>query len=414
MATVLLIGTLDTKGPETAYLRDSVRRLGCDTLVLDSGILGEAVGIQADFTREEVAIAAGTTIDALRNAGTRGKAVEGMLKGVRKLTLDLLAEGKIHGAVALGGAEGSVLAAAAMKDLPIGFPKLIVSPIASGQRKFAPFVGTRDVMVMHSIVDILGLNPISKTVFDSAAAAVAGMAKEYEAKNLTPSPSPQAERGNKKAVAATMLGNTTKPLMRVRPCVEAMDMDFVIFHANGVGGVAMEELIEQGQFTAVLDYTLSEVAGQIAGGFHVGGSGRMDAAAQAGVPQVIVPGCLDFIVFGAKHEVPEQFKDRPTYYHNPEFTLVRTTPEEQIKATQFVLDKLNRSTGKVTVVVPLGGASVMDIEGGAFYMPELNRQCWDILKNGLKAGIRYREVDAHINSDVFADAVFEELKQILI
>ncbi len=176
----------------------------------------------------------------------------------------------------------------------------------------------------------------------------------------------------------------------------------------------MEELIAQGQFTAVLDYTLSEVAGQIAGGFHVGGAGRMDAAAQSGVPQVVVPGCLDFIVFGAKHEVPDQFKNRPMYYHNPEFTLVRLTPEEQIAATQFVLEKLNRTTGNVTVVVPLGGASVMDIQGGAFYLPELNRQCWDMLKNGLKAGIRYREVDAHINSDTFADTVFEELKQILV
>jgi uncharacterized protein (UPF0261 family) len=406
MATVLLIGTLDTKGPETAYLRDRVRQLGCDTLVLDSGILGEAVGIEADFTREQVAIAAGSTIDALRNAGTRGKAVEGMLAGVRKITLELLASGKIHGAVALGGAEGSVLAAAAMKELPIGFPKLIVSPIASGQRKFGTFVGTRDVMVMHSVVDILGLNPISRTVFDSAAAAVAGMAKAYAQQQVSAS--------NRKAIAATMLGNTTKPLMRIRPHVEALDMDFVIFHANGVGGVAMEELIAQRQFTAVLDYTLSEVAGQIAGGFHVGGAGRMDAAAQSGVPQVVVPGCLDFIVFGAKHEVPDQFKNRPMYYHNPEFTLVRLTPEEQIAATQFVLEKLNRSTGNVTVVVPLGGASVMDIQGGAFYLPELNRQCWDMLKNGLKSGIRYREVDAHINSDVFADAIFDELKQILI
>jgi len=410
MATVLLIGTLDTKGPETAYLRDCVRQLGCKTLVLDSGILGEAVGIEADFTRAQVANAAGTSIDALRNAGTRGKAVEGMLKGVRKLTLDLLAQGRIHGAVALGGAEGSVLAAAAMKELPIGFPKLIVSPIASGQRKFAPFVGTRDVMVMHSIVDILGLNPISRTVFESAAAAIAGMAKAYQSSGTD---LPLANPHTRPTIAATMLGNTTKPLMRVRPCVEALGMDFVIFHANGVGGVAMEELIAQGQFAAVLDFTLSEVAGQIAGGFHVGGAGRMDAAAQSGVPQVVVPGCLDFIVFGAKHEVPEQFKDRPMYYHNPEFTLVRTTPEEQIAATQFVLDKLNQSTGKVTVVVPTGGASVMDIQGGAFYLPELNRQCWDMLKNGLKTGIRYREVDAHINSDTFADAVFEELKAIL-
>lgn len=433
MATVLLIGTLDTKGPETAYLRDRVREQSCDTLVLDSGILGEAVGIVADFNRAQVAEAAGTTIDALRNAGTRGKAVEGMLKGVRKITLELLAEGKIHGAVSLGGAEGAVLAAAAMKELPIGFPKLIVSPLASGQRKFAPFVGIRDVMVMHSVVDILGLNPISRTVFDNAAAAIGGMAKAYAA-NPTLNPSPQAGRdlnpssppldvmgrgsggGDAKtrpAIAATMLGNTTKPLMRMRPHIEERGWDFVIFHANGVGGPAMEELIAQGQFAAVLDYTLSEVAGQIAGGFHVGGQARLDAAAQSGVPQLIVPGCLDFMVFGAKHEIPEQFKDRPTYYHNPEFTLVRLTPEEQMAATKFVVDKLNHATGPMSVIVPLGGGSVMDIEGGAFWLPEVNRACWDMLRDGLNKNIRYREVEAHINSDDFADAVLIELLQML-
>ncbi len=414
MATVLLIGTLDTKGPETAYLRDQVRELGCDTLVLDSGILGEANGIIADFNRAQVAQAAETTIDALRNAGSRGKAVEGMLIGVRKIALDLYAQGKIHGAVSLGGAEGAVLAAAAMKELPVGFPKLIVSPLASGHRKFAPFVGTKDVLVMHSVVDILGLNPISKTIFENAAAAISGMAKTYAARTDSISHLHEVVGGgDRKAVAATMLGNTTKPLMRIRPRVESHDYDFVIFHANGVGGPAMEEQIAQGKFAAVLDYTLSEVVGQIAGGFHVGGAARMDAAVKAGIPQVIVPGCLDFIVFGAKHEVPEQFKDRSMYYHNPEFTLVRVMPHEQLAATHFVVDKLNQSTGRVTVVVPLGGGSVMDIEGGAFWQPELNRECREILKNGLKTGIRYREVDAHINSDSFADAVYDELMLVL-
>jgi len=405
MATVLLIGTLDTKGPETAYLRDRVREQGCETLVLDSGILGEAVGIEADFNRRRVAEAAGANIDALRSAGSRGKAVEGMLKGVRKIALELLVEGKIHGAVALGGAEGSVLAAAAMKELPIGFPKLIVSPIASGHRRFGPFVGIRDVMVMHSVVDILGLNPISTAIFDSAAAAIGGMAKAYEAhKPLT---------AYRPAIAATMLGNTTKPLMRIRPRVEEQGYDFVIFHANGVGGPAMEDLIAQGRFTAVVDYTLSEVAGQIAGGFHIGGSSRLDAAAQAGIPQVIVPGCLDFIVFGARSEVPDQFKDRPMYYHNPEFTLVRLTAEEQLAAVDFVIQKLNQATGKVTVVIPLGGGSIMDIQGGAFWQPELNQECWSRLKNGLKPDIHCREVEAHINDDAFADAVFDELMQII-
>jgi uncharacterized protein (UPF0261 family) len=406
MTTVLLIGTLDTKGPETAFLRDRVRAWGCDALVLDSGILGEAAGIEADFSRQQVAEAAGTTIDALRNAGSRGKAVEGMLKGVRKITLELLAEGKIQGAASLGGAEGAVLAAAAMKELPTGFPKLIVSPLASGQRKFAPFVGTKDVTVMHSVVDILGLNPISRTVFDNAASIIAGMAKAYEGRGgklLADTNQPA------KSIAATMLGNTTRPLMRMKPHIETQGMDFVIFHANGVGGPAMEELIRQGQFSAILDYTLSEVAGQIAGGFHIGGATRLDAAGEMGIPQVIVPGCLDFIVFGAKHEIPDAFRDRPTYYHNPEFTLVRVTPEEQLAAMRFVLEKLNRATGPVTVVVPLGGGSVMDIDGGAFWNPELNRQCNDILRDGLKKAIAYREVDAHINQDAFADAVLEEL-----
>jgi uncharacterized protein (UPF0261 family) len=408
MATVLLIGTLDTKGPETAYLRDRVAAAGCDTLVLDSGILGDAVGLKADFPREMVAEAAGSSIDSLRNAGSRGKAVEEMLKGVRAITLRLENEGRIHGVVALGGAEGSVLAAAAMKVLPIGFPKLIISPIASGHRRFGPFVGTRDVMVMHSIVDILGLNPISRTVFDAAADAITGMAKGYEAHGThlsAPSDCP--------TIAATMLGNTTRPLMHIKPMIEAQGMSLVIFHANGIGGPAMEELIAQGQFQLVLDYTLSEVIGQIAGGFHNGGKTRLDAAADVGIPQVIVPGCLDFIVFGAKHEVLPQFHDRPMYYHNPEFTLVRVSAEEQLAAAQFLVEKLNRATGPVTVVVPLRGGSIMDIEGGAFWQPELNQQCWSILRDGLNPSIRYHEVDAHINDSEFAEVVLEEINALL-
>ncbi|MEP7291985.1 MAG: Tm-1-like ATP-binding domain-containing protein [Chloroflexota bacterium] len=405
MATVLLIGTLDTKGPETAYLRDRIRDLGCETLVLDSGILGEAVGIEADFSRSAVAQAAGSNIDALRNAGTRGKAVEEMLKGVRKIALDLFGAGKIHGAASLGGAEGAVLAAAAMKVLPVGFPKLIVSPLASGHRTFAPFVGTKDVLVMHSVVDILGLNPVSRAVFDNAAGAIAGMAQVYERR--------KPELQTRKAVAATMLGNTTRPLMHIRPEFEAQDLDLVIFHANGVGGAAMEELIAQGYFAAVLDYTLSEVAGTIAGGFHNGGATRLDAAAQAAIPQVVVPGCLDFMVFGAKGEVPEQFRDRPMYYHNPEFTLVRLTPDEQLRATLFVAEKLNEAKGAVTVLVPLGGGSVMDIEGGDFWLPETNRRCNDALRDALKPEIQYREVDAHINDAAFAEAAYQELMQIM-
>jgi uncharacterized protein (UPF0261 family) len=259
---------------------------------------------------------------------------------------------------------------------------------------------------MHSIVDILGLNDISRAVFDSAAAAIAGMARAYEQRGAF-------RRSGRRAVAATMLGNTTRPLMHIKPRIEAHDLDFVIFHANGVGGQAMEELIAEGQFAAVLDYTLSEVAGNIAGGFHVGGPTRLDAAGAAGIPQVIVPGCLDFVVFGARHEVPPQYAGRPTYYHNPEFTLVRVTPEEQMAAAAWLSDKLNRATGAVTVIVPLGGGSIMDIEGGAFWQPELNRRCWDALRDSLRQDIRYLEIDAHINDPDFADAALEELLRLI-
>jgi uncharacterized protein (UPF0261 family) len=412
MATVLLIGTLDTKGPETAYLRDRIRDLGCETLVLDSGILGEAVGIDPDFNRRDVALAAGSTIDALRNAGTRGKAVEEMLKGVRKVTLELFEAGKIHGVASLGGAEGAVLAAAAMKVLPLGVPKLIVSPLASGHRKFGPFVGTRDILVMHSVVDILGLNPISTTIFDNAAAAIAGMAQAYAAR--TPSTaSLSSANPARKAIAATMLGNTTRPLMRIRPKLEAQGFDFVIFHANGVGGPAMEELIARGYFTAVLDYTLSEIAGRVAGGFHDGGPSRLDAAGEAGIPQVVVAGCLDFIVFGAKDQVPEKFHGRPMYYHNPEFTLVRLTRDEQLEAAHFTVKKLNQARGPVSLMVPLRGGSIMDIEGGAFWEPETNRLVRALFQNNLNPAIRYQEIEAHINDDLFADAVYEETMRVL-
>jgi uncharacterized protein (UPF0261 family) len=400
MATVLLIGTLDTKGPETAYLRDQIQALGGETLVLDSGILGEPNGITADIDRRAVAQAAGSDLETLRQAGTRGKAVEEMLKGVRKLALELAAAGRIHGVVSLGGAEGAVLAAAAMKVLPMGFPKLIVSPIASGQRRFGPLVGTRDTLVMHSIVDILGLNPISCAVYDNAAAAIYGMAQRYAER--------QPQRRARRAIAATMLGNTTKPLLRMRPHFEAHGYDFVIFHANGVGGIAMEELMLVGYFDGVLDYTLSEVAGAVAGGYHNGGKTRLDALAQAALPAVVVLGCLDFVVFGARHEVPEAYHGRPTYYHNPEFTLVRLTHAEQLEAAHFLMEKLNRARGAVTVIAPLGGGSVMDSEGGAFWQPETNQAVRDILKNGLKRSVRYLEFAGHINDDSFADAVQAE------
>jgi uncharacterized protein (UPF0261 family) len=231
------------------------------------------------------------------------------------------------------------------------------------------------------------------------------MAKGYAQRQTPPRTRP--------AIAATMLGNTTRPLMHIRPQFEQMNADLVIFHANGVGGAAMEELIHQGYFAGVLDYTLSEIAGYIAGGFHNAGNTRMDATAETGIPQVVVTGCLDFVVFGAKHEVPDSYAGRPMYYHNPEFTLVRLTLEEQQKAYEFLANKLNQATGKVSVLVPLKGGSIMDIEGGAFWQPEWNAQLRQQLRQALQPHVQYQEVDAHINDSSFAEVAFHELNRLL-
>jgi uncharacterized protein (UPF0261 family) len=403
--TVLLIGTLDTKGRETAYLAARVRAAGCDTLILDSGILGEADGVVADFDRAAVARAAGSDLQTIRDSGSRGKAVERMLGGVRAISLDLERQGKIHGVIALGGAEGSVLAAAAMLALPFGLPKLLVSPIASGRRTFGPFVGTKDVLVMHSVVDILGLNPIAREVFDNAAAAIAGMAARYAARTPT--------TATRTAVAATMLGNTTAPLMRVREALDARGVDLVLFHANGAGGAAMEEAIESGMVAAVLDYTLSELAAEVVGGFHQSPRTRLDAAAATGIPQVVVPGCVDFVVFGPRAEVPEAFAGRPSYYHNPEFTLVRVTHEEQREIARRIAARLNAARGPVDVLVPLRGLSIPNREGGEFWAPDIDAAFRDELRGALAPGIAYTEIDAQINDDAFSARALEALARAL-
>lgn len=397
LPTVLVIGTLDTKGPEIAYLARRIAELGPRTVVLDSGILGEPAGVVPDVPRARVALAAGTTIDALRQAPSRGAAVEAMCRGVRSVALELHGKGAIDGVVALGGAEGAVLATAAMKALPIGVPKLVVSPIASGRRIFDPFVGTKDVLVMHSVVDILGLNDVSRRVFDNAAAAIAGMVSFAR---------PHA-RSARPEIAITMLGNTTKPIMRMKPRLEAAGFEPVVFHANGVGGRAMEELIGDGLYAAVLDYTLSEIAGEIAGGFHRGGPSRLEAAGRRSLPQVIVPGCVDFVVFGAKADVPEPFRARPSYYHNPEFTLVHVTREERLAIAREIGRKLALSTGPVAVVVPTRGLSIPNVPGGPFHDPDGDAAFRAALRAALKpsASIDYREIDAHVNDEAFADAV---------
>src|SRR6266508_346367 len=412
MKTVLLIGTLDTKGREIAYLRDRVRALGLGTLVLDSGILGEPLGCEADIGRMEVARAAGYDLHALQTIGARGAAVERMIRGVERVTLDLLAAGRIDGLISLGGAEGAVLGAAAAKVLPIGFPKIIVSPIASGQRRFGMFMGTRDVMVMHSVIDILGLNPISNTVFDNAAAAVWGMLQHGHRldQRLGDKETGRQAAGSgsddHRYVAVTLLGNTTRGVMAAKDLLEARGYEAVIFHSNGVGGPALEEQIAQGMFVGVLDYTTNELSDPLLGGFHAA-PGRLEKAGELGLPQVVVPGCVDFACFGARHAVPEALRDRPAYYHNPEFTLIRLNRDEMATVGATMARKLNAARGPVSVLIPLGGISIPNVPGGAFYDPEADAAFRDTLCADLRPDIPVRLVEAHINDPAFATMVAE-------
>jgi uncharacterized protein (UPF0261 family) len=402
--TVLLIGTLDTKGPEIAYVRDRLQALGLSTIVADSGILAGPLDIVPDVSRAEVARLGGKTIEALRQAGSRGEAVHGMLLGLQRLALNLFRDRRLDGVLCLGGAEGAVLGASAMLSLPIGIPKIIVTPIASGKRRFGPLVGTRDVMVVHSVVDILGLNPISTTIFDNVAAAMAGMLHHGH---------PLRSDDGRPRVAITMLGNTTKAVMTIRDALARQGLDSVIFHSNGVGGPAMEELAADGLFVGVIDFTTDELADELVGGFHVGGPERLRRIGRLGLPQVVVPGCIDFTVHGRPEEVPARLQGRPVYTHNPEFTLVRTLPDEMEQLGRIFADRLNEATGPIEVMVPTEGLSIPNVPGGAFWNPPADAGFLASLRSHLRADIPVSTHPQHVNATEFALAVAERFVALL-
>jgi uncharacterized protein (UPF0261 family) len=401
---VVIIGTLDTKGPEIAYLRDQIKALGLDTTVIDSGILGEPIGITPDISRAEAATYAATTIEELKNAGSRGKAVDGMRAALKVLTLELYKAGKLQAIVSMGGAEGAVMGAAAMMQLPVGVPKVLVSPIASGKHYFDPLVGTSDIYVVHSIVDILGLNPIAKTIFDNVAAAVKGL---VEHGHELPKPSPQD-----KYVAVTMLGNTTRAVMALKESLAEAGYEAVIFHSNGVGGPAMEELAEAGQFVGVIDYTTNETYDPMTGGIHDGGPDRLKRVGLLGLPQVVVPGCIDFSVFHAG-SIPPELKDRPVYDHNPEYTLVRASHDEMVSLGNLFAERLNLARGPVKVVIPTQGLSIPNVPEGPFWDPQADAAFRETLQRNLREDIPVITFDQHVNDPHFGQRVAEIFIQLM-
>jgi uncharacterized protein (UPF0261 family) len=397
MPAVALIGTLDTKGDEIAYVRDRLAALRVSAVVVDSGILGKP-GIAADVTRHEVARAAGHALADVQGAGSRGAAVALMREGVREIVVRLFADGRIHGVLCLGGAEGALLGATAMQALPVGVPKLLVSPCASGRRRFGDLVGESDICVMHSVVDILGLNGISRPIFDNAAAAMAGMVNDAGSALGTL---------GEHCVGITMLGQTTPGVMRLREGLIRAGHEPVIFHANGVGGPAMEHLCEEGALQGVVDYTLSELANSLMDGIHSTGPDRLRVAGRLGLPQVVVPGCVDFFNQGPMDTVPERYAGRKRYFHNPVATLVRLDRDEEARLGGLVAERLNEAVGPVRVVAPTRGFSLADAEGGDLWDPVADGAFLDALSGALRPDIPFEAVDAPVDDHEFADLVGE-------
>ncbi|MBP1714842.1 MAG: hypothetical protein H6Q42_3045 [Deltaproteobacteria bacterium] len=356
-----------------------------------------------DISARETARAAGTTLEEVRKAPSRGAAIDEMIKGCKVLVKRLYDEGRIHGAISFGGAEGGVMAAAAMQVLPPGFPKIVITPLASGIRPFGPFVGIRDMMVMHSLIDIVGINDISRSVFDNASAAIIGMAKNYQ---------PMEIRG-KKNVALTALGTVQKAINFICPQLIRAGYQPIIFHASGVGGRIMEDFIERRTFCGVIDLSPNELTDHITGGFHNAGPHRLEAAGRAGIPQVIIPGCVDFFAWGPEDTIPEKWRNRQMYYHNPAYTLIRPTHEEMKQIGEAFVRKLNAAKGPVRVILPLKGMSIGGLKGGTTHDPEGDRILFDTIKNGLNKNIQVFEMDYHVNEEPLANKAVEEFFKLM-
>jgi uncharacterized protein (UPF0261 family) len=397
--TVALLGALDTKGIEYGYLRQRLESQGYKTLLIDFGVLGPPA-IWPDVTREELAMAAGVSVRDLAARRDRGNAMAAMARGAEILVPKLYAEGKFDGIMAMGGGGSTSVASAAMRALPYGVPKIIVSTVAGGD--VSGYVGIKDIVMIPSVVDIVGLNRISRRVLAQAAGAMCGM--------LAAEVPPEDDRP---LVAATMFGNTTPCIEHARVILEKAGYEVLVFHATGTGGRTMESLIREGHIVGVLDVTTTEWADELVGGVLRAGPRRLEAAAECGIPAVIVPGCLDMVNFWAPETIPPQFCGRRFYQHNPNITLMRTTPEECAQLGAIFAEKLNRSRGPVTVLIPLKGWSMIDVPGGPFWWPEADDAFRKALKQSLRADIPVIEVDANINDPLFAQMCARELLRLM-
>lgn len=397
MATIAVLGTLDSKGEEHAFVAGLIRARGHQVLLIDVGTGGPPT-VVPNFTREQVAASAGMNLAEILTRKDRGECVVAMSKATPVFLAKLAADGDIDGVISLGGGGGTAIATSAMRALPLGFPKLMVSTLAAGNT--APYLGTKDIVMMPSIADIAGLNRLSRIIFSRAAGAICGMVEaEIQIDEARP------------LVVASMFGNTTACVTEAKRILEEAGYEVLVFAATGAGGKSMEALIESGLVTGVLDLTTTEWADELVGGVLNAGPERMDAAGKAGVPAVIAPGCLDMVNFGERDSVPAKFAGRNFYAHNPQVTLMRTTPEECAELGRILADKVNRYPAPAAILIPKKAISVISAAGQPFHDPTADEALFQAIRSEAKVPIE--EFDEEINSPVFANACAEKLLELM-
>lgn len=397
MATIAVLGALDTKGEEHAFVANLIRRRGHEALLIDVGSGGPPV-VKPDITREEVAEVGQIDLPALSGRRDRGECVVAMSQAAPKMVEKLFREGRIEGIISLGGGGGTAIGTAAMRALPLGFPKVMVSTLASGNT--APYLGTKDIVMMPSIADVAGLNRVSRVIFSRAAGAICGM---VDAEIATSDAKP--------LIVASMFGNTTACVTEAKRILEEAGYEVLVFAATGAGGRAMEALIGSGMVAGVLDITTTEWADELVGGVLSAGPERLDAAGEAAVPCVIAPGCLDMVNFGVQESVPKRFTGRNFYIHNPQVTLMRTTPEECAELGEIIAAKVNVFAAPSAVMIPKKAISVISAPGQPFHDPAADRALFTALKRDARVPVL--EFDLEINDPAFARACAEKLLELM-
>jgi len=398
--TIVLVGRLDSKGKEYAYVKDVIQRGGFDVITVDAGTRG-VPQFKPDISREEVARAAGLDIKDTVDRADESKEIQVMMEGASRIARRLHDSGKLDGIMCLGGSRGTAIGTAAMRALPFGIPKVMVSTIASGDMR--PYVGTKDITIIHAVTDIAGLNRMTKRLLAYAAGAIMGAVAA----------DPGIEVSDKTAIAMSTMGGINRAAFSAQKILEDRGFEVVAFHTVGTGGQAMEETIEQGLMDGVLDLVTHELTDHLYGGYYDAGPARLETAGRKGIPQVIAPGCLDFIAFSPPEKIPEEVRKRKVYWHTPEVAIIRATKDEMAAIGKTLADKLNRALGPTVVLIPNKGFSPGNREGKALYDPEADAAFVNVLKQNLKPSVRVVELDAHINDELFAEQAVDLLCELM-